>query len=81
MRAGDSWEDLHGTKDRPEKQTFRDNLAAGLSSGGICRAAHAAAKLKQQSAGAGPSSDNGAGPSAAGDADSGSDVEARAYWG
>ena len=32
MTAGDSWEDLHGTKDRPEKQTFRGHLNDGLSS-------------------------------------------------
>ena len=32
MTAGDSWDDLHGTKDGPERETFRGNLAAGLSS-------------------------------------------------
>ena len=32
MTAGDSWEDLHGTKSKPEREHFRGNLAAGLSS-------------------------------------------------
>ena len=32
LTAGDSWEDLHGTKSKPEREHFRGNLAAGLSS-------------------------------------------------
>ena len=32
MTAGDSWEDLHGTKSKPEREHFRGNLVAGLSS-------------------------------------------------
>ena len=32
LNAADTPEDRRGTKEKPEKQTFRENLAAGLSS-------------------------------------------------
>ena len=32
LTAADTPEDRRGTKEKPEKQTFRENLAAGLSS-------------------------------------------------
>ena len=54
MTAGDSWEDLHGTKDRPPKEFEREEQRLKYE-----------ALLAEQAAasgGAGPSSD-GAGPS------------------
>ena len=70
MRAGDSWEDLHGTKDRPKREVSKaraEKLAELAAAHGVAPADVAAAidwhtAAAPSSDGAGPSSD-GAGPS------------------
>ena len=70
MRAGDSWEDLHGTKDRPQREVSKaraEKLAELAAAHGVAPADVAAA-IDWREAAAGPSSD-GAGPSSDGDVD------------
>lgn len=75
MRAGDSWEDLHGTKDRPKREVSKaraEKLAELAAAHGVAPADVSAAidwhtAAAPSSEGAGPSSD-GAGPSTPDDA-------------
>ena len=70
MRAGDSWEDLHGTKDRPQREVSKaraQKLAELAAAHGVAPADVAAA-IDWSEAAVGPSS-NGAGPSSDGDVD------------
>ena len=65
MRAGDSWEDLHGTKDRPQREVSKaraEKLAELAAAHGVAPADVAAAidwhtTPAPSSDGAGPSSD------------------------
>jgi hypothetical protein len=70
MRAGDTWEDLHGTKDRPQREVSKaraEKLAELAAAHGVAPADVAAA-IDWSEAPAAPSSD-GAGPSSDGDVD------------
>ena len=83
MRAGDSWEDLHGTKDRPgrEVSAARARQLSALAAEHGEEDPHFAAAVDWSSStkgGAGPSSE-GAGPSSEGAAPAGDDDERTVY--